>query len=129
MRPRVGIARVKALAGAFRWQRRLDTGVHATLENLARAKSVNATYVSRILRLTLLAPEIVEAIIEGRQPGELQLHDLSMLCPPDWRVQTSLVAANGRATAPAPVPGLALPPSAIAGRRGDHGGNQKSESQ
>jgi hypothetical protein len=86
---------VKALAGAFRWQRRLDTGVHATLEDLARAKSVNATYVSRILRLTLLAPEIVEAILEGRQPAELQLNDLSMLRPPDWRVQTSLVAATG----------------------------------
>ena len=54
----------------------LDEGVHATLEDLARAKGVNATYVSRILRLTLLAPEIVEAILDGRQPAELQLDDL-----------------------------------------------------
>ena len=65
-----------ARAWAFRWRKMLDTGVHATLEDLARAKGVNATYVSRILRLTLLAPEIVEAILDGRQPAEMQLDDL-----------------------------------------------------
>ena len=75
-RPRVDNAMVKALARAFRWRKMLDEGVHATLEDLARAKGVNATYVSRILRLTLLAPEIVEAILDGRQPAVLQLDDL-----------------------------------------------------
>ena len=44
--PRVDNAMVKALARAFRWRKMLDTGVHATLEDLARAKGVNATYVS-----------------------------------------------------------------------------------
>jgi len=53
---------VKALARAFRWRKMLDEGVHATLEDPARAKAVAPSYVSRILRLTLLAPEIVEAI-------------------------------------------------------------------
>ena len=67
-RPRVDNAMVKALARAFRWRKMLDDGVHATLEDLARAKGVHATYVSRVLRLTLLAPEIVEAILDGRQP-------------------------------------------------------------
>ena len=51
-RPRVDNAMVKALARAFRWRKMLDEGVHATLEDLARAKKVNSTYVSRILRLT-----------------------------------------------------------------------------
>ena len=46
-RPRVDNAMVKALARAFRWRKMLDEGVHATLEDLARAKGVNATYVSR----------------------------------------------------------------------------------
>jgi hypothetical protein len=87
----------------------LDQGVHATLEDLARAKGVHATYVSRVLRLTLLSPEIVEAILDGRQPAELQLDDLSMRLPLDWRLQTSLFAATGRATARAPVPSLASP--------------------
>ena len=70
-RPRVDNAMVKALARAFRWRKMLDKGVHATLEDLARVKGVNATYVSRVLRLTLLAPEIVEAILDGRQPAEM----------------------------------------------------------
>ena len=63
---------VKALARAFRWRKMLDTGVHATLEDLARAKGVAPTYVSRVLRLTLLAPEIVEAILAPsarKRPG------------------------------------------------------------
>jgi hypothetical protein len=75
-RPRVDSAMVKALARAFRWRRMLDTGVHATLVDLARAKRLPPSYVSGILRLTLLAPEIVEAILDGRQPAELQLDDL-----------------------------------------------------
>ena len=82
---------VKALARAFRWRKMLDDGVHATLEDLARAKGVNATYVSRVLRLTLLAPEIVEAILDGRQPAELQLDDLLKGFPLEWaRQETSL---------------------------------------
>ncbi|HVK91155.1 MAG TPA: hypothetical protein VM468_07080, partial [Mycoplana sp.] len=47
-------------------------------------KGVNATYVSRILRLTLLAPGIVEAILDGRQPAELQLDDLLKGFPLEW---------------------------------------------
>jgi hypothetical protein len=78
---------VKAVARAFRWRKMLDTSVHATLEDLARAKGVNATYVSRILRLTLLAPQFVEAILDGRQPAELQLDDLLDGFPLEWERQ------------------------------------------
>src|SRR3954454_6760326 len=66
-RPRVDNAMVKALARAFRWRKMLDTGVHATLVDLARAKRLPPSYVGGILRLTLLAPEIVESILDGRQ--------------------------------------------------------------
>lgn len=52
--------------------------------DLARAKRVNATYVSRILRLTLLAPDIVEEIHGGRQPAELQLDNLLAGYPLEW---------------------------------------------
>jgi len=75
-RPRVDNAMVKALARAFRWRKMLDEGAHATLEGLATTKDVHATYVSRVLRLTLLSPEIVEAILDGRQSAEMQLDDL-----------------------------------------------------
>ena len=86
-RPRVDNAMVKALARAFRWRKVLDTGVYATLEDLAKAKGVHVTYVSRVLRVTLLAPEIVEAILDGRQPAELQLDDLLDGFPLDWNSQ------------------------------------------
>lgn len=78
---------VKALALAFRWRKMLDMGVHATLEDLARAKGLAASYVSGILRLTLLAPEIVEAILDGLQPAELQLDDLLIGFPLEWSQQ------------------------------------------
>ena len=91
-RPRVDNAMVKALARAFRWRKMLDEGVHATLEDLARAKGVHATYVSRVLRLTLLAPEIVEAILDGRQPAELQLDDLLEGVPLEWEGQSESLA-------------------------------------
>ena len=68
-RPRLDNAMVKALAWAFRWWKMLDEGVDATLDDLARAKGVNATYVSRILRLTLLAPAVVEAILWAAAGG------------------------------------------------------------
>jgi hypothetical protein len=83
-RPRVDNAMVKALARAFRWRKLLDEGVHGTLEDLARAKGVAPSYVSRVLRLTLLAPEIVEAILDGRQPAAMQLDDLLEGFPLEW---------------------------------------------
>lgn len=58
----------------------LATGVYATLEDLAKAKGVESSYVSRVLRLTLLAPEIVDAILDGRQPVEPLLDDLLEAC-------------------------------------------------
>jgi hypothetical protein len=86
-RPWVDNAMVKALARAFRWRKMLGTGEYAALEDLARAKRVHATYVSRVLRLTLLAPEIVESILDGRQPAELQLDDLLEGFPLEWASQ------------------------------------------
>jgi len=60
---------VKALARAFRWRRMMETGRYGTLNELAAAEKINSSYVSRLLRLTLLAPDIVKAILDGREPG------------------------------------------------------------
>ena len=91
-RPRVDNAMVKARARAFRWRKLVDTGVHATLEDLARAKRLAPSYVSRILRLTQVAPEIVEAIVDGRQSAEMQLDDLLETFPLDWERQYNALA-------------------------------------
>jgi len=86
-RPRVDNAMVKALARAFRWRRMLNEGVHATIEELAKAKGVASSYVSRVLRLTMLAPDLIEAIIDGRQPAEVGLADLLKGFPSEWKQQ------------------------------------------
>ncbi len=88
-----GNAMVRALARAFRWRNMLDTGVHGTLEDLVRAKGANATYVSRVLRLTLLAPAIVEAILDWLQPAGLPLDDLLEGFPLAWEGQLRLAPA------------------------------------
>jgi hypothetical protein len=56
---------VKALARAFRWRGMLETGAFATIQELAAAEKINPSYVSRMLRLTLLAPEMIEAMLDG----------------------------------------------------------------
>ena len=67
---------VKALARAFRWRKLLEAGVYATIDEMAATARINASYVCRVLRLTLLAPEIVEAILDGRQQAEMTLEVL-----------------------------------------------------
>jgi hypothetical protein len=64
---------VKALARAHRWKKMLEGGHFASIAELAAAEKINSTYLSRILRLTLLAPDLVEAILDGRQPPSLTL--------------------------------------------------------
>ena len=53
---------------AHRWRRLLDAGTYRAAGELAEAESVTRSFVNRLLRLTLLAPDIVEVILEGRQP-------------------------------------------------------------
>ena len=80
---------VKALARAFRWRKMLDEGVHATIEEFSKAKRLRKSYVSRVLRLTFLAPKIVEAILDRRQSPGLQLDDLPAPFPMEWEGQRS----------------------------------------
>jgi len=78
---------VKALARAFRWRRMLETGRYGTIDELAAAEKINSSYVSRLLRLTLLAPDIVEAILDGRQPDGMTLPALMEPFPVEWTRQ------------------------------------------
>lgn len=78
---------VKAIARAYRWREMLENGTHATIAEIADAEKINESYVGRVLRLTLLAPDIVEAILNGRQPAGLQLEHLLRRFPVEWRAQ------------------------------------------
>ncbi len=55
-----------AIARAWQWQEELESGEYASIEELARAKKVDRTYVSRFLQLTSLAPEFVEVVLAGK---------------------------------------------------------------
>ncbi len=79
---------VKALARAFRWKRMLDSGAFATIGDLADHEKIASSYLTRILRLTLLAPDIVEWIVEGR--GGLGLAQLLEPFPVEWSGQIQL---------------------------------------
>ena len=86
---------VKALARAFRWRRMLETGVVATVTEIAARERINASYVSRVLRLTLLAPEIVEAILDGRQSAKVTLPKLIGPSPVEWSEQRQHLVVRG----------------------------------
>ena len=83
----VDSALVKAIARAFRWREMLEDGTHATIAEIAAAEKINESYVGRVLRLTLLAPNIVEEILNGRRPAELTLPALMRAFPLMWREQ------------------------------------------
>ena len=89
-RPRIDSALVKALARAHRWQRMLESGGYASLTELAAAEKINLSYMSRVLRLTLLAPDIVEAILDGRQPEDVTLPTLMKPFAVEWNDQRHL---------------------------------------
>jgi len=80
-------AMIKAIARAFRWRDTLENGTYCTIREIAAAEKINETYIGRVLRLTLLAPEIVEAILSALQPTGLQLDGLMRRFPVVWKNQ------------------------------------------
>ena len=79
---------VKALARAYRWQRMLNSGDFATIGDLALDEKIAPSYMTRVMRLTLLAPEIVEGIVEGRMA--MGLAELLEPFPIEWKSQAML---------------------------------------
>jgi len=86
-RARVDSALLKALARGFRWRKLLETGDYGTVGEIAEAENINPSYVSRVLRMALLAPEIVEAILAGKQPEGLTMARAMQPLPWEWERQ------------------------------------------
>ncbi|WP_093118712.1 hypothetical protein [Salinihabitans flavidus] len=78
---------VKALARAFRWKRMLESGEFTTIAELAEREGIAPSYMTRFLRLTLLAPVIVEAILDGKQGPEVTLARMLEPFPIEWKEQ------------------------------------------
>jgi hypothetical protein len=81
------VALIKAIARAYTWHERLLSGEATSLRAIAREHGVMPRYVRRILRCAFLAPDLVEAILDGRQPPELTLNQLCKNLPVDWGAQ------------------------------------------
>ena len=86
-RLRVDCALVKAIARAYRWQRMLEEGTYASAEDIALAEKISASYINRLLQLTLLSPALVEIVLEGRQPATMSTRDLFQPLPALWDAQ------------------------------------------
>ena len=78
---------VKALVRAHRWRRRIESGRAKSITDLAEQEGVTDAYVCRLLPLTCLAPDIVEAILDGRQPKGLRLAEVLGNGPLGWEEQ------------------------------------------
>lgn len=89
-RPRIDNTLIRALARAFRWKVMLESGRFATVSEVAQAEKLDRSFVSHVLHLTLLAPDLVEAILDGKQPATLQLQPLMRGFPATWEEQRSL---------------------------------------
>lgn len=94
-------ALVKALARAFRYQRMLDQERYASITEIAAAERIESGYLGSLLRLTLLAPDIVQAILDGCQSERLTRAVLAGRVPVGWDVQRNILGANSPESGPA----------------------------
>ena len=91
LRTQADPALVKALARAHRWKRLLEDGQYASLTELASKERIDRGYLGRVLLLTLLVPDIVEMILNGRQPPAITLPRLLKASPMAWSEQRQLL--------------------------------------
>ena len=91
-KPRRDETLVKALVRAHRWRRKIESDQAKSITDLAEQESVTDAYVCRLLPLTCLAPDIVEVILDGRQPKGLRLAELLGNGPVSWDEQRKRLA-------------------------------------
>ena len=89
-------ALVRAVVRGHRWQEMLDTGQVASVQELAAKENVDPSYLARHLRLTFLAPDIVEAVLFGTCPEGLTLGDLMVALPMGWGEQRERLGFDAR---------------------------------
>jgi len=86
-KPRRDDTLIKALVRAHRWRRRIENGQAKSITDLAEQEGVTDAYICRLLPLTCLAPDVVEAILDGRQPKGLRLAEMLGNGPLAWEEQ------------------------------------------
>ncbi|MBC6718826.1 hypothetical protein H9Q09_21890 [Aurantimonas sp. DM33-3] len=93
-RTRIDSSMIKAIARGHRWKGLLEAGTFASLAELAAAEKINPSYLSRILRLTLLSPSLIQAILDGRQPSTVTLDRLMQPFPLEWDRQERVLGCT-----------------------------------
>ncbi|MEI7833425.1 MAG: hypothetical protein WCJ56_09530 [bacterium] len=91
MKPATQESLVIALARAHRWKALLESGRFRSIDELAQVIKLDRSYVGRILRLTLLAPDIIQTILDGKEPSGLSLGKLTKTLPLDWVEQREVL--------------------------------------
>ncbi|RWC03490.1 hypothetical protein [Mesorhizobium sp.] len=86
-RPRIDNTLLRAVVQAFRWKQQLESGQFATISELAEGETLDGSFVSHMLRLTLLAPDLIEAILDRKQPRTMELQPLMRGLTVDWERQ------------------------------------------
>ena len=86
---------IKAVARAYRWRKILEAGDMGTIAELAEYEKVSPSYLTRVMRLTLLAPDIIEAILDGNPPS-IGLSELLDPMTPVWAEQRAQLGYKGR---------------------------------
>ena len=85
---------VKALARAFRWKRMLESGEFATIADLAEQEKIAPSYMTRVMRLTLLAPDLVERLLSGDRGLGISLANLLAAIPSEWESQKACLETH-----------------------------------
>ena len=96
--PRLQNAVVMALAKAFRWRSEIENGLYASITELANARHINESYACRLLRLTLLAPEIVAEILDSAHNDDLSIGRLTKPFPIEWPLQLAALKSPNLAS-------------------------------
>ena len=87
---------LKAIAKAWSWRRKLETGAAGTVSDIAKAEDVSSTYVGRILRLAYLAPTVLETLLIARIAPTVSVRDLALFADLPWVEQTAAVFGTGQ---------------------------------
>jgi hypothetical protein len=98
-KPRPDETLIRALTRAHRWKRSIEDGTYRSAAEIAEAEGVTRSFINRMLRLTLLAPDIQETIFEGRQRRGMTVQDLTQAVPSAWTEQRDIIGIPHRSSA------------------------------
>lgn len=82
---------LRAIARAWSWRRQLETGDASTIQDIAAAEKVSDRFVSRMMRLAYLSPEVLDHLVIRRVPPALSLNDLVAVADRPWAEQMGIV--------------------------------------